>query len=209
MVRPGVASDVGPGAGGERGQGHGEEYPHNRPHAFKPPTLHFGKDCRIGRKGQSGLHRLRRSPSRGGMRRDGHSMRDLIAKRAAGCALPQAFYVADEVFARDMDLLLGGWTLLGHESEIAAPGDWITAGFGRESAIIVRGEDGVVRALANVCRHRGSRVCVEAHGSAAGFTYPYHPSSYRPDILLRAAREMPDALDPTAFSVMSQPLAIV
>lgn len=101
---------------------------------------------------------------------DRHPLRDLIAERAAGCALPQEFYVSDEVFARDMDLLLGGWTLLGHESEIAAPGDWITAGFGHESAIIVRGEDGIVRALANVCRHRGSRVCVEARGSAAVFT---------------------------------------
>jgi hypothetical protein len=61
------------------------------------------------------------------MRHDGHLLRDLIAERAAGCALPQAFYVADEVFARDMDLLLGGWTLLGHESEIGRA-------WGRETA---------------------------------------------------------------------------
>ena len=136
-------------------------------------------------------------------------MRDLIAERVAGCALPQAFYVADDVFARDMDLLLGGWNLLGHESEIAAPGDWITAGFGRESAIIVRGEDGNVRALANVCRHRGSRVCAEARGNAAVFTCPYHAWSYRLDGRLRAAREMPEGFDPAAFGLKSLPLAIV
>jgi len=140
---------------------------------------------------------------------DRHSLRDLIAERVAGCALPQAFYVADDVFARDMDLLLGGWNLLGHESEIAAPGDWITAGFGRESAIIVRGEDGNVLALANVCRHRGSRVCAEARGNAAVFTCPYHAWSYRLDGRLRAAREMPEGFDPAAFGLKSLPLAIV
>jgi len=140
---------------------------------------------------------------------DRHSLRDLIAGRAAGCALPQAFYVADDVFARDMDLLLGGWTLLGHESEIAAPGDWVTAGFGRESAIIVRGEDGAVRALANVCRHRGSRVCVEARGSAAVFTCPYHAWSYHLDGRLRAAREMRDGFDPASFGLKALPLAII
>src|SRR5258708_38268498 len=102
------------------------------------------------------------------MRRDGHSMRDLIAERAAGCALPQAFYVADEVFARDMDLLLGGWTLLGHETEMAAPGDWITAGFGRKRAITVRGQAGGGRARSNAGRRRAPGHCLEAPASRPG-----------------------------------------
>ncbi|HEY1448777.1 MAG TPA: aromatic ring-hydroxylating dioxygenase subunit alpha [Caulobacteraceae bacterium] len=143
------------------------------------------------------------------MQHDARSIHRLIGERTAGHALPQAFYVRDDIFARDMDLLLGGWTCLGHESEIADPGDWITAGFGPESAIIVRGGDGVVRALANVCRHRGSRVCVEMHGASAMFTCPYHAWSYHLDGRLRAAREMPAGFDPALYGLKPLPLAIV
>ncbi|MGH7023378.1 MAG: aromatic ring-hydroxylating oxygenase subunit alpha [Caulobacteraceae bacterium] len=133
----------------------------------------------------------------------------LIEARATGRALARDFYVRRDIFERDLDLLLSGWTLLGHESEIAAPGDWITGGFGDESAILVRGDDGEVRALANVCRHRGSRICVEAAGSAAVFTCPYHAWSYRLDGTLRAAREMPEGFDPSAHGLKLLPLAIV
>jgi Rieske 2Fe-2S family protein len=137
------------------------------------------------------------------------AIRDLFATRTEGCALPQAFYTRADVFERDLDLLLGRWTFLGHESEIPEPGDWITGGFGRESAIIVRGEDGVVRALANVCRHRGSRVCVEAAGHVVALTCPYHAWSYRLDGSLRAAREMPDGFDPAAHGLKPLPVALI
>ena len=137
------------------------------------------------------------------------SILDLIETRVTGHALPRAFYVRDDVFAKDMDLLLGGRTLIGHESEIPAPGDWITGGIGRESAIVVRGEDGEARALANVCRHRGSRICTEANGAGAMFTCPYHAWTYHLDGRLRAAREMPDGFDPATHSLQPLPLAII
>jgi Rieske 2Fe-2S family protein len=137
------------------------------------------------------------------------SLRDLIATRAEGHALPQGFYVRDDVYARDLDLLLGGWTCLGHESEIPQSGDWVTGGFGRESAIVVRGDDGAVRALANVCRHRGSRVCVEASGRSALLTCPYHAWTYHLDGRLRAAREMPEGFEASAHGLKPLPLAIV
>jgi Rieske 2Fe-2S family protein len=143
------------------------------------------------------------------MEEDMRSIGQLIAERRPGHALEQAFYARADVFARDMDLLLGGWTCLGHESEIAEPGDWIADGFGPESAIVVRGADGVARALANVCRHRGSRVCVGASGAGAMLTCPYHAWTYHLDGRLRAAREMPDAFDPGAHGLTPLPLAIV
>ncbi|HEY1415617.1 MAG TPA: Rieske (2Fe-2S) protein, partial [Caulobacteraceae bacterium] len=119
------------------------------------------------------------------------SIERLILDRVEGCALSQSFYVREDVYTHDLDLLLAGWTFIGHESEIPDAGDWITGGFGRESAIVVRGEDGQIRALANVCRHRGSRVCVESNGHSVALTCPYHAWSYRLDGSLRAAREMP------------------
>ena len=126
---------------------------------------------------------------------DSDTIECLIAQRTPGFSLPQAFYRREDVFARDLRLLEDRWTFVGHESELAAPGDWIAAGFGRESAIIVRGEEGRVRALANVCRHRGSRVCVEARGHSALLTCPYHAWTYRLDGSLRAAREMDPEFD--------------
>ncbi|HXV01860.1 MAG TPA: aromatic ring-hydroxylating dioxygenase subunit alpha [Caulobacteraceae bacterium] len=143
------------------------------------------------------------------MRSETPSLQRLIGERRPGRGMDQAFYVRGDLFERDMDLLLSGWTCLGHESEIAAPGDWITAGFGAESAIIVRGQDGVARALANVCRHRGSRICVEAAGSAVMLACPYHGWTYHLDGRLRAAREMPKGFDAGEHGLRPLPLTII
>jgi Rieske 2Fe-2S family protein len=134
---------------------------------------------------------------------------DLIAAHAPGHALDQAFYVSDDVFVRDIDLLLGRWSYVGHVSEAPAAGDYFVAGLGLESAIIVRGEDGEIRALNNVCRHRGSRLCAGSPGNAAMLTCPYHAWTYQLDGRLRAAREMPDGFDPTGYGLKPLPVAVI
>jgi Rieske 2Fe-2S family protein len=75
-----------------------------------------------------------------------------------GFSLPQAFYVDPAIFAADLDLLAGRWSFAAHKSELAGSGDWVTVELGLDSAILVRGEDGALRAFANVCRHRGSHL---------------------------------------------------
>ena len=120
-----------------------------------------------------------------------NKLASLVATWRSGHALPRGFYVDPSLFELDLDLLLDHWTFIAHESELAEPGAFVTTELGDESAIVVRGDDGRLRALANVCRHRGSRVCMEAKGSAAGFTCPYHAWTYRLDGSLRTAREMP------------------
>ncbi len=89
-------------------------------------------------------------------------------------------------------MLLNGWTCAGHVSQVAAAGDWITLEIGAESAIVVRGAAGALHALANVCRHRGSRLCAGPAGSAKTLVCPYHAWSYNLDGSLRAARQMPE-----------------
>ena len=134
---------------------------------------------------------------------------ELTAAYRPGHGLQQAFYLRPDVHAADMRLLEDRWSLAGHVSEVAAPGDWIVAELGAQSAIVVRGEDGVVRALANVCRHRGSRICVEKSGGGAMLTCPYHAWTYRLDGALRAAREMPEGFDPAAHGLAPLPITIV
>src|SRR5262245_66579571 len=70
-----------------------------------------------------------------------------------------------------------------------------------ESVIVVRGRDGELRALVNVCRHRGSHVCYEREGSSRVFVCPYHAWTYELDGRLRSARHMGEGFDPSAHSL--------
>jgi Rieske 2Fe-2S family protein len=133
----------------------------------------------------------------------------LLGAYQAGQSLERAFYSDADVFVRDMDLLTGRWFCVGHVSELPATGDWLVAELGRESAIVARNPDGAIRAMANVCRHRGSRVCTKPHGHAATLTCPYHGWSYHLDGRLRRAAEMPEGFDPAAHGLVPLPLTVI
>jgi phenylpropionate dioxygenase-like ring-hydroxylating dioxygenase large terminal subunit len=68
-----------------------------------------------------------------------------------------------------------------HESEIAEPGEWRTIEYLGESVIVIRGDDGEIRAFSNVCRHRGSRLVDGNGGCSKVLTCPYHAWSYARD----------------------------
>src|SRR5687768_10251624 len=68
-----------------------------------------------------------------------------------------------------------------HVSDIAEPGAWRSLDYLGESVIVIRGDDGEVRAFANVCRHRGSRLVDGNGGCAKVLTCPYHAWSYGRD----------------------------
>jgi len=137
------------------------------------------------------------------------ALADIIGAYRPGHGLPRDAYLSAEVFAADMELLTRRWTFAGHVSEIAAPGDWITAELGDESAIVARGVDGEARALANVCRHRGSRICDALKGHGSVLTCPYHAWTYHLDGRLRGAREMPEGFDPSTHGLKPLPITII
>jgi p-cumate 2,3-dioxygenase subunit alpha len=66
------------------------------------------------------------------------------------------------------------WLYAGHESEIAAPGDFITRRVGGRPLILVRDNAGVPHAFLNTCPHRGNTVCRERTGSARTLRCFYH-----------------------------------
>src|SRR5260370_21632907 len=116
----------------------------------------------------------------------------LIARQPPAHSLQQAFYAEPDIFRRDVErVLFRHWLCAGHETSLPKPGDFQLLEIAGESAIIVRGEDAHLRALVNVCRHRGSRVCWEPSGQAKSFTCPYHGWTYGLDGSLQAARHMP------------------
>lgn len=110
-----------------------------------------------------------------------------------GYSLPQTDYIDPAQFRADMAALAETqWLLVDHVSRIPAPGDWFTTQWGEESLIIVRGQDGAVRGFYNVCRHRGSRICLTEEGRSSLFVCPYHAWSYALDGSLRGAALMPE-----------------
>jgi phenylpropionate dioxygenase-like ring-hydroxylating dioxygenase large terminal subunit len=70
------------------------------------------------------------------------------------------------------------WMFLAHETEIAAPGDYVCRALGSAPVIVVRDNAGTVHALLNSCRHRGARVCRADSGNARNFVCPFHGWTY-------------------------------
>jgi Rieske 2Fe-2S family protein len=95
-----------------------------------------------------------------------------------------------------------GWLFAGHACEIPKPGDYFTLAVDTDPIIVVRGEDGTIQGLHNVCRHRGSVICEDSAGHAARrLVCPYHQWTYGLDGRLLACRGMPDDLDKSQFSL--------
>ena len=66
------------------------------------------------------------------------------------------------------------WYYVADESEIPSPGDFKTLVVGEQPVIVVRGEDGQIRVLFNICRHREVIVCHEERGQATRFVCLFH-----------------------------------
>ena len=99
-----------------------------------------------------------------------------------GMSLPGWLYHDPEFFeAEKKSFLRAAPQVVCHESEIAEPGEWRTLEYLGESVMVIRGDDGEVRAFSNVCRHRGSRIVDGEGGCAKVLTCPYHAWSYARD----------------------------
>lgn len=131
----------------------------------------------------------------------------LAGRHQPGFALEQPFYRDAAVFEREVDrLFLRDWLYAGHASQLPEPGSWLVYDIAGESAIVSRHADGALRAMVNVCRHRGSRVCWERYGKARRFVCPYHGWTYDLDGTLVRARGMPADFDAAAYRL--RPLAL-
>ncbi|EHY91121.1 aromatic-ring-hydroxylating dioxygenase subunit alpha [Saccharomonospora azurea] len=96
--------------------------------------------------------------------------------------IPAHIYNDEEVFDLEKERLFSrAWQFVGHESEVPQPGDYVVRRVLEDSFIIARGEDGQIRAMFNMCLHRGMQVCRAEMGNASHFRCPYHGWSYRND----------------------------
>jgi len=79
-----------------------------------------------------------------------------------GGTIPAEYYLDEKWYARDEHYLKQNyWWVVDHEDRISQPGDYFLFQFGRgDSIIVARDDKGSVNAFHNVCRHRGSRLCL-------------------------------------------------
>jgi len=127
---------------------------------------------------------------------------DWIRQRRPGYTLPQPLYTEPEVFAWDLERIYRRhWLLAGPVCRLKQPGDFFTYSIANDSIVIVRDEAGRVQAHHNVCRHRGSRICLEEQGHAKRLVCPYHNWSYDLDGALCRARHLPEEVDPHSLGL--------
>jgi phenylpropionate dioxygenase-like ring-hydroxylating dioxygenase large terminal subunit len=135
---------------------------------------------------------------------------DLITRQRPGYSLEQSLYLDPTIFALDMErVYLRQWLFAGHSSRIPNPGDYFLYHIAGESIIVIRQSDRSVRALFNVCRHRGSQICLEDTGSAKRLVCPYHAWVYETDGTLIAARHMPEEFDKVSYGLHTGHVQVV
>src|SRR6478609_462266 len=104
--------------------------------------------------------------------------RDRLAMLVQPDRVHRSVYADPAIFELEMERLFGrAWLILGHQSQVKAPGDYFTTRMGREPVVVVNnGSD--IKVLINRCAHRGAMVCAEGTGNTERFVCPYHGWSY-------------------------------
>ncbi len=102
---------------------------------------------------------------------------ETIVWNAPGSAVRMAVdrYLSPDFAALEEERLWPSvWQIACTVDHVAEPGDYFEYRAGPYSVLIVRGDDGELRAFQNVCRHRGNSIC---QGSGEGLTQircPWH-----------------------------------
>ncbi|MGZ4966477.1 MAG: aromatic ring-hydroxylating oxygenase subunit alpha [Chthoniobacterales bacterium] len=130
---------------------------------------------------------------------------------AGATTLPQRYFVSPEIFAEEQASIFSKqWICVGHQSQLAATGDYFVREVAGESVIVLRDQKQVVHAFYNVCRHRGTRLCENPTGHFSAIQCPYHAWTYALDGRLIGAPHMDDVpgFDKSDYSLGAVSLAL-
>ena len=112
------------------------------------------------------------------------------ARAAARVSLPAHAYTSPEIYERERrEVFARSWVFACHASQVAEPGSYVAVDVAGEPVAVVRGADGVLRALANVCRHRAMTILDGSGTCPKVLRCPYHGWTYRHDGQLAAVPE--------------------
>ena len=134
-------------------------------------------------------------------------LRKVIDDFGQNLTLPSAAYTSPEVLEWEKEnLWQSTWVCVGRLEELVARRQVRAVDLGDESVLLVRDEDGTLRAFSNVCRHRGHELAPVGDAiDVRLIRCPYHSWSYRLDGSLRAAPTFTQSptFDATEFPLIS------
>jgi glycine betaine catabolism A len=109
--------------------------------------------------------------------------------------LPGRYYTDPGFFLEERERFYGRmWVCVGRADQIPSAGDFFLREIVGESLIVTRDTTGALRTFYNVCRHRGTRMCMQPAGAFAGrIQCPYHGWTYGLDGSLIGAPHMEEA----------------
>ena len=125
------------------------------------------------------------------MKQDYTQLIKLISDQKENFPLDQQFYTDPSIYDIDLETFFyNQWIFVGHESQIKNTGDYFLFEIGNESIIIIRDKNSNINCFYNVCRHRGSHICIEKEGKTKKLVCPYHAWAYDLEGNLISARMM-------------------
>ena len=125
-----------------------------------------------------------------------NTIKELLNNQQEDWSLDQKFYKDTSIFDLEKhNIFYNSWIFIGHESQIPNKGDFFIYKLLDEEIIVLRNKENKVKAFFNVCRHRGSRVCLEEKGNTSRFSCPYHSWTYNLDGKLLAAKSLREGID--------------
>lgn len=93
--------------------------------------------------------------------------------------LPLGRYTDPEFYALEREQLFGrSWLYAGHDTELPNAGSYKLCDIAGAPVLLVRGDDGGVRAFRNACRHRGAPVVRGERGEARLLVCQFHSWTY-------------------------------
>jgi choline monooxygenase len=104
--------------------------------------------------------------------------------------IPAPWYFDERLAQLEREsVFAANWQVVGHLDQVKEPGQFFTIDVNNEPLVVVRGDDGKLRAFYNVCRHHAAAVVPEAQGCAKNFRCPYHGWTYGNDGALKGMVE--------------------
>ncbi len=89
--------------------------------------------------------------------------------------MPREAYVSEAWFQREQERLFSrSWNYVGVVGEYQAPGDYICTQVGLHPLVVLKGQDGRLRAFHNLCRHRGAPLFEGRGNVGRKIACPYH-----------------------------------
>jgi choline monooxygenase len=112
------------------------------------------------------------------------------ASLAQASTIPAAWYVDARIADLERENVIGKtWQLVARTEQVKAPGQFVASTVGGEPIVVVRGNDGLLRAFYNVCRHHAAAVVTQPCGQASLLHCPYHGWNYGLDGSLKGMPE--------------------